>query len=70
VTDYLAQLRRIAATQVHWRADVLSLRDRLPAPMLDDLCDLGPDGVDQVCALSEMADDELSRVVDLYARRT
>lgn len=65
---YLAQLRRVAAEQAHWRADMLSLSDRLPAAMLDDLCDLGPEGVAQVCALAEMTDDELSRVAALYAR--
>lgn len=65
---YLAQLRRVAAEQAHWRADMLSLHGLLPGAMIDELLDMGPDGVEQVCTLAQMTDDELSRVAALYAR--
>lgn len=65
---YLARLRLVVAEQAHWRADMLSLHGLLPDEMIDELLDLGPDGVEQVCTLAQMTDDELSRAAALYAR--
>lgn len=72
--DFLSQLRVLDATQRAWQWDMATLKSRLGQEatgrnIVDDLIDLGPDGVEQVRAMVTMDDETLRALVDEWERR-
>lgn len=66
VDEYLKQLERMIEDQENWRDNMIDLAGKIPAAMLDELADLGPESAGMVALLNKMTAKELRKQVKLW----